>query len=318
MRILIFGGTGYIGRHVMARLAADGHDITAFVRNERGAAAVTQTGVRALPGDIGQIEALVTLVQDYDAVVWVAQLMLEGERRVVGAMLDAMRGTSKTFIFTSGTSLLSERTNGEWSENTYAEDDSFIPRRQIAPRLAIENMVREAHTRDVRAMCVRPPLVWGNGGSKVISDLYHSARQTGAVCHVGRGLNLYSNIHVEDLADLFSRAIDRGVAGALYHCVSGEVNYRTIAQTIARHLGVSTRSVSVVEAIDIWDKFTGPIVFSSCSRTRAKRARAELQWKPHPSRTDILEECVNPAYQNEAPRALPAHVRRPVSATADA
>ncbi|MFN3727654.1 MAG: NAD-dependent epimerase/dehydratase family protein [Allosphingosinicella sp.] len=309
MRSLIFGGTGYIGRHVTARLAADGLDVTGFARNPDGAGTIKACGARPVIGDMSRLDDVIALLEAQDAVIWIAQLMLDEEHRVVRAMLDALRGTNKTFIFTSGTSLLSERTDGEWSENTYAEDDAFVPRKQIAPRLAIENMVREAAGRGVRAMVVRPPLVWGNGGSKVISDLYHSARATGAVCHVGRGLNVYSNVHVEDLADLFSRALDQGVAGALYHAVSGEANYRSMAERVAQTLGVPTRGVTVAEAIDIWDKFTGPIVFSSCSRTRSRRARAELRWRPSPDRADILEECANPAYADEAPRDLPAHVR---------
>ena len=308
MRILVLGASGYIGRHVAARLVDDGHDVTALVRSKQGAETAQRTGVLPVLGDAAQIDDVAGLLADQDAVVWIAQLLLEEESRVVGSMLDALQGTGKTFIFTSGTSLLSERTNGEWIEHSYSEDESFIPRRQIAPRLAIENIVREASSRGVRAMCVRPPLVWGNGGSKVISDLYHSVAQTGAVCHVGRGLNVYSNVHVEDLADLYSRAIDRGVSGALYHCVSGEANYRTMAEAIARHLGVATRSITVAEAIDVWDKFTGPIVFSSCSRTRSKRARAELGWRPDPERSDILAECVSPAYRAGQQRALPAHV----------
>jgi nucleoside-diphosphate-sugar epimerase len=308
MRIFVLGASGYIGRHITARLVADGHHVTALARSAQSAAAARRAGARSVLGDIADTDELAQLIEDQDAVVWTVQLLLEEEHRVVQSLLNAMYGTGKAFIFTSGTSLLSERTNGEWIENSYAEDDSFIPRRQIAPRLAIENMVREASGRGVRAMCIRPPLVWGNGGSKVIADLYYSAAKTGSVCFVGRGLNVYSNVHVEDLADLFSRAIERGVPGALYHCVSGEMSYRSMAEAVANQLGVPTRSIDVAEAIDIWDKFTGPIVFSSCSRTRSKRARAELGWQPDSARADILEECMKVSYLSQRPRGLPAHV----------
>lgn len=293
MRILVFGASGYIGRHVTARLLADGHEVTAFTRSPQSAATVQQTGARVLLGSLAMIDDGQDLLNGQDAVVWITQLMLENEHRTVEKLLERMRGTGKTF--NSGTSLLSERTDGEWIEASYSEDEPFIPRRQIAPRLAIENMVRDAASHGVRALCVRPPLVWGHGGSKVIADLYHSARQTGVVCYVGRGLNVYSNVHVEDLADLYSRAVEHGVGGALYHCVSGEANYRTMADTIARHLGVPVRSISVAESIDVWDGFTGPIVFSSCSRTRSKRSRAELGWRPDHARTDILKNASIPS-----------------------
>lgn len=311
MRVMVFGATGYIGKHATAHLAATGYAVTAFVRNDKDVAPLEALGARAFVGSFDDLAAVVSVAREQDAIIWAAQLMLEDEHRVVSAFLDAFEGTGKTFVFTGGTSMLSQRTDGDWSENTYAEDEPFVPRRQIAPRLAIENMVRAAAERGVRGICVRPPLVWGNGGSRVISDLYHSAKKTGAVCYVGRGLNVYSNVHVDDLADLYAKVLQKGVAGALYHAVCGEVSYRIMAETIARHLQVPTRSVSVKEAAEIWDKFSGPIVYSSCSRTRCPRARQELGWKPSDDHLDILDDCVNPAYATDEDRGLPAWVRAP-------
>ncbi|PVX75661.1 NAD-dependent epimerase/dehydratase family protein [Paraburkholderia unamae] len=312
MNVLLFGATGYIGKHVAARLLATGHSVTGFIRNASSAAALEAAGLVTLQGDLSDDALLATLGREHDAIVWAAQLMLEDERHVVSTLLANFEGTDKPFLFTGGTSLLSERTNGDWSENNYAEDEAFPPRRQIAPRLDIENMVRAHAQRGVRAICIRPPLVWGHGGSKVIADLYHSASKTGAVCYVGRGLNVYSNVHVDDLAEVYRLALEKGVAGALYHAVSGEASYRSLAQQIARHLNVATRSVTVSEAAEIWDKFMGPIVFSSCSRTRSPRARAELGWTPQDTRLDIFEDCVAPAYRDAmGERALPAWVRAP-------
>jgi nucleoside-diphosphate-sugar epimerase len=309
MNILIFGASGYIGRHITLRLLADGHRVTAFVRTEQSVASVRASGAEPLLGSLDDLAGIVPALDACDAVIWAAQLMLEHERAVTSAFLERLRGSGKAFIFTSGTSLLSERTDGDWTEKNYGEDDAFVPRRQIAPRLEIENMVRAAAAQGIRAMCVRPPLVWGHGGSRVISDLYHSARRTGAVCYVGRGLNVYSSVHVEDLARLYALVVEKGVAGALYHAVSGELNYRMMAEAIARHLGVPSRSVTVAEAVEIWDNFTGGIVMCSCSRTRSPRARTELGWAPSPRHLDILEDCVHPAYAAERERSLPPWVR---------
>lgn len=309
VRILVFGSTGYVGRHVTARLTADGHQVTSFIRSMSGIAELEKIGARTVIGDLDDLTALPAIVAEQDVVIWIAQLMHDGERRVVGALLEMLQGTGKTLIFTGGTSLLSIRTDGDWDERSFAEDDAFTPRRQVAPRLEVENMVRRSIETGVRGICIRPPLIWGNGGARYIADMYHSVRATGSVCYVGRGLNLYSNVHVEDLADVYSRAIERGVGGALYHAVSGELNNRMMAEAIARRLGVETRSVTVEESIQIWDKFTGPIVFSACSRTRCPRTRTELEWKPSASRLDILEDCINPAYIAEGDRMKPAWVK---------
>jgi len=249
--------------------------------------------------------------ESFDGVLWAAQLMLEEEDAVCSAMLRAMAKTGKAFIFTSGTSLVSEPTEGAWSENSFSEYDDFLPRRQVAPRRAIETMVRVAAHSGVRAMVVRPPLIWGHGGCRIVEDLYHSARKTGTVCYVNAGLNLYTHVHVDDLSELYALAFEKGVAGALYHLASGEVNFRSMAQTIARHLGVEARSITIAEAAEVWDRFMGPIVFSGCSRTRAPRSRLELGWRPSPDKCDLLEECVAPSYAEATDRAPPSWVRRP-------
>lgn len=314
MDILIFGATGYVGRHVTRRLVAGGHAVTGFVRDEAGARLMGDLGADSVHGSLDDMARVIPLLAGFDAVLWIAQLMLEDEARVVAALLDALAGTGKTFLFTGGTSLISERTDGDWSENSFAEDEPFVPRRQIAPRLEIETMVRAANGPGLRTLCLRPPLIWGNGTCKIISDLYYSARTTGAVCYIGRGLNCYSNVHVDDLAEVYSLALEKGVGGALYHSVSGEVNYRQMAETVAQHLGVPTRSISFDEAAGLWDRFTALIVFGSCSRSRSPRARADLGWVPHPDRLDLLAECLNPALAADDNRGVSSWVRKDAQA----
>lgn len=313
MNVLVFGATGYVGRHVTRRLVAERHRVTGFVRDDGGAQAMAALGADCVRGSLDDMPAVLRLLPDFDAVLWIAQLMLDAEAEVVAALLDALAGTGKTFVFTGGTSLISERTDGDWSENTFAEDEPFEPRRQIALRLQTENAVRAANGAGLRTLCLRPPLIWGGEPIKIIADLHHSARVTGAVCYIGRGLNCYSNVHVEDLADLYALALAKGVGGALYHSVSGEVNYRQMTEAVAAHLGVPTRSIGFDEAVEIWDKFTALIVFGSCSRSRSPRARRELDWTPRADRLDILAECANPYYLEAAgggARRLSSWVRR--------
>jgi nucleoside-diphosphate-sugar epimerase len=309
MKIVIFGASGYIGQRTVRRLLDDGHSVTGFVRSNRGRDVVAALGAETIVAGLDDAAATKAALQSHDAAIWLAQLMLDEEKRLIGDFLKTLRGSGKTFIFTGGASVLSVPTQGEWSEKSFAETDSFIPRRELALRAETENSVRVAAQSGVRAIVVRPPLVYGHGGCKVISDLYHSARKTGAVCYVGRGLNTYSSVHVDDLAHLFSLALQRGTAGALYHCVAAEVPFRLMAETIAKKLGVGTRSVTLEEAQQVWDKFTGSTVFSSCSRVRAPVARAELGWTSQPDRSDILEECLHPAYAAESERSLASWIK---------
>lgn len=309
MKILVFGASGYVGSHVARHLVRSGHDVSGVVRTQSSARIVSDLGAKAIQGDMADVGGIAELARGHDSVIWAAQLMLEDELRVTSALIDALEGTDRPLIFTSGTSLMSIPTGGDWDERSFAEDDPFEPRRQIAPRLDAEKLVRMSVERGVRGMVIRPPLIWGNGGCRMISDFYHSARLTGAVCHIGRGLNVYSNVHVEDLAELYRLALDKGRGGALYFAVSGEVSYGVMARAIADTLKVGTRSVTVEEGCAIWDRFMARIVLCSCSRQRSPRAREELGWKPREDRLDILEECRDAAYALEADRSVPSWVR---------
>lgn len=309
MKVLVFGASGYVGSHIAHHLVATGYAVSGVVRSDQAAATVSETGANPVFADLADTASIGPLTEGHDAVIWAAQLMLEDELRVMQALTDALAGSDRALVFTSGTSVMSIPTNGDWDERSFAEDDPFEPRRQIAPRLEIEALVRNAPARGVRGIVVRPPLIWGNGGCRLISDFHHSARKTGAVCHIGRGLNVYSNVHVDDLAELYRLALDKGRPGALYFAVSGEVSYGVMARAIADTLGIPTRSVTIEEGCEIWDRFMARIVLCSCSRQRSPRAREELGWKSREDRLDILEECRNPAYAEEGERAPPSWVR---------
>lgn len=297
MRVLIVGAGGFVGSAAVRKFVAEGHKVRGLVRRRETAATVRAQGGEPVTCDLVDLESVLPLLDDADAIVYVAQLMIDAERKTVSAMLDRLAGSDKAFVFTSGTGVLSQRTDGDWSEDTFAEDDVFVPSKYIGARKDTEDLVRAAAVGRVRAMVIRPSMIWGHGGCPMISAFHASAEKTGSVCYVGRGLNLYSGVHVDDVAELLALMVDRGTPGALYHAVSGETNFRTLAEAVARQRGISTRSVDFAEAVTIWDKFTALVALSVCSRSRAPRSRTELGWLPHPERLDILDDVGHPAYR---------------------
>lgn len=153
--------------------------------------------------------------------------------------------------------------------------------REVVTDFAIvaERVVRAAAESGVRTMVVRPPAIWGPGDNGQVARVYRTVAATGAACYIGSGLAVYSSVHHDDLARLYSLAIERGTPGALYHAAAGEFSWRWIAESVARDLGVPTRSLTAEEAQDIFGPL-GATIYSACSRSLDPRSRRELDWKP--------------------------------------
>jgi nucleoside-diphosphate-sugar epimerase len=280
VNIFVIGATGFVGSNIVRRLAASGYSVTGFARDTAGAAKVSASGGAPHIGEF-DLTLLTELARAADATVFAPQLPdQDREYEVVSSLLSALEGTDRGFLFTSGTGVLGQRTDGAWSEDSYAEDDSFVASKGLLRRRETEDLTRAAAGRGVRAMVVRPPLIWGEGYHGFVDQILTSIEKTGAACYIGSGLNLYSHVHVADLAEVYQLAIETGRAGGLYHAVAGELNNRMLAELVARQQGVSTRSVTIAEAIDIWGKFVTLVVLSVCSRSRSPRSRRELGWRP--------------------------------------
>ncbi|NIB38348.1 NAD-dependent epimerase/dehydratase family protein [Pseudomaricurvus alkylphenolicus] len=281
MKVFIIGATGYVGSHVVKELIAHDHEVIGFCRNQAGSKKLETHGARAFIGDINNREALMSVAIEADATVFSPQIPnQEHEQEIVMDLLTTYAHTDKAFIFTSGTGVLAQRTNGQWSEDTFAEDDIVIPSKIVRTRYITEQLTRNSGYYDCRAMVIRPPNIWGegvNGMAKLIAD---SVEKTGYACYVGSGLNLYTDVHVKDLAILYRLALERGTGGSLYHAAAGETSNRFLAEVIAGRMGVKTRSITIDAAFDVWGKFYTLVGMSASSRSRSPISRRELGWKP--------------------------------------
>ena len=294
MKIFMTGATGYIGGTIARRLLDDGHEIRGLVRDTEKGRKLAVFGVEPVMGGLDDTAILAAEARRADAVINAAN---SDHRGAIDAFLEALAGSNKRFIHTSGSSIVADDAHGDVaSEKIYDEETPFEPVPGKQARVDIDRAIRDASRRGVRSIVVCPTMIYGNGlglarDSAQIPGLAKRAKASGVVRHVGQGLNVWSNVHVEDLADLYRLALETAPAGSFFFAENGEASYREICAAIARRLKLGEpQAWPFEEAAKELGENSAAYTFGSNSRVRARRARSELGWQPkHGSATKWIE-----------------------------
>lgn len=138
MKVFCTGASGYIGGSVAARLLAAGHQVTGLVRSPEKADAVRVRGIEPLLGTLDDAEILSRAARAADVVVNAASADHKG---AVTALLDALAGSGKPFIHTSGSSIVGTRSKGQRSDAVFDEDTPLTPSPARAARVALNELI---------------------------------------------------------------------------------------------------------------------------------------------------------------------------------
>lgn len=294
MNIFVTGAAGYIGGSVAAALVAAGNQVTGLVRSEARATQVRERGLEPLIGTLADADLLAGAARAADAVVNAAKA---DDPAPVEAMLPALASSGKAFLHTSGSSIVGDLAGGTASAKVYDEDTPVVPLEGRAGRVAIDQRVLAAAEDGVRAVVICPSLIYGRGrgvnpNSIQVPWMIDLARESGVAKHIGPGENIWANVHIDDLVELYLLALEKAPAGAFYYGASGENSMREVAGAIGRMLGLGerTEAMTLEEAGTIWGAGAAAYTFGSNSRVRGARARQELGWAPKgPALLDDIE-----------------------------
>lgn len=288
MKVFVIGATGYIGGSVARRLIDAGHRVSGLARTDDAASKLAAQNIEAVSGSLLSFETLQEAARAADCVINAANA---DDPFVVEAILPALEDTGKSFIQTSGSSAIADRAAGAYAGKIFHEDTPSEPLPERAGRVAIDRYVLSFAQRGVRTVVIRPSLIYGDGlGAKrdsiQVPRMEALARDKGVPLHIGEGLNIWSNVHIEDVCDLYRLAIENAPAGSLFYAENGEASMRDLAQWIGQRMGNGGRAESwpMEEALATWG-ISALASFASNSRVRADKARAMLKW--HPSRPSL-------------------------------
>jgi nucleoside-diphosphate-sugar epimerase len=298
MKIFCTGASGYIGGSVAAHLIASGHQVTGLVRSPDKADAVRERGIEPVMGTLDDAAVLSQAAKAADVVVNAASADHKG---AVVALLDALAGSGKPFIHTSGSSIIGTQSRGERSDDIFDEDTPFTPSPARAARVELNHFILGHRDKGCRPVIICPSLIYGIGhgagrDSVQVPLLIKLAKKRGNATHAGPGENIWSNVHIDDLVPLYALAIDKAPAGAFYFVENGEDSMRELCVSINRMLGYSgpPSAMTMQEAAAEWGEGTAENTMASNSRIRAKRAR-QLGWQP--KARGLIEEIEQGCYR---------------------
>jgi nucleoside-diphosphate-sugar epimerase len=283
---------------VAAHLIAAGHQVTGLVRSPEKAEAVRARGIEPVLGTLDDGEILAQAARAADIVLNAASADHKG---AVVALLDALAGSNKPFVHTSGSSIVGTRAKGERSDAVFDEDTPITPSPARAARVALNEFILAYRDKGCRPVIVCPSLIYGKGhganpDSVQVPLLIRLAKKRGNAAHAGPGENVWSNVHIDDLVTLYALAIDKAPAGGFYYAENGEHSMREACEAINRMLGFAgpPTAMSMAEAAAEWSEGTTEDTMASNSRVRAKRAR-QLGWKP--TARGLIEEIEQGCYR---------------------
>ena len=225
LKALVTGGGGFLGGAVARQLRARGDDVTSFARGDYPALAAA--GIRPVRGDIRDAAAVAAACQGMDIVFHVAakpgvwgpykdyhDINFKGTRHIVQA---CRRHQVPHLVYTSSPSVVFDGADMCGVDEAVPYPARFHSHYAATKALAEQHVIAAADG-DLRAVALRPHLIWGPGDNHLVPRIIARARQ---LIRVGDGKNLVDTVYIDNAARAHLLAADRlqadpGLSGRTY------------------------------------------------------------------------------------------------------
>jgi nucleoside-diphosphate-sugar epimerase len=296
MKVFVTGATGFIGTALVPELIQAGHKVLGMTRSEEGAERLIKAGAEVHHGTIEDLESLKAGASQSDAVIHLAfnhdfsklQQNCEDDRKAIEAMGEALAGSGRKLIGTSGVLVQKPTPVEPYDEDETKPVDSF-PRRS-------EEATLETIDKGGGGIVMRLSQIHDTHRQGLVSFLIQVALQKNMVAYVGEGNNRWAAAHISDTARLYRLALEKGETGSKWHAVGEQgVTSKAIAEAIAKRLNLPLVSISPDEAPAHFG-FLGHFMMldSPSSNTKTKE---RLDWTPTgPGLIEDLNDLVVPQH----------------------
>jgi len=226
MKLLVTGGSGFLGGYVLAEAARRGHEVVGLARSDAAAGLVAGRGARPLAGNLDDPATLaeVFAAANCAALVNLASLGFGHAPAIVAAARAASLDRAVFISTTAVTTTLAARSK--------------------AIRLDAEQQIRES---GLKWTILRPTMIYGAPGDRNLSRLLTLLSRAPALPVPGGGRQLQQPVHVADVADAALNAVERPACGHASYDVAGPepLRFAELLRTAAAAVGGRPRLVPV-------------------------------------------------------------------------
>ena len=271
MKILVMGGTRFVGRPLVARLQAQGHALTLFTRGKNPVPA----GVEHLRGDRSSDEGLSALQgRSFDVIVDSSGRKQEDSSRVV----DITGAPSHRFVYVSSAGVYAD--SDQWPLDESSPTD---PQSRHAGKADTEAWLRRE---GIAFTSFRPTYIYGPGNYNPVERwFFDRIVHNRPIPLPGDGSTITQLGHVEDLAEAMARCIEvDAAANRIYNCSGKQgITFRGMIRSAAVACGrdpdgLDLRSFNPSE-LDPKARKAFPLRLNHFL-TDITRVERELAWQP--------------------------------------
>lgn len=316
MRILVTGGSGFLGQHVIKKLISNNHEVLALARSEESSKIVSKLGAAPILGDINRVEGFSAALNDIDAVVHCAAPVEfwgpweKYQHGIIDATLSLAKECSKRnvkrFIHISSESVLQDKEDLVDIDETYPyplEPNSFYGK---SKKITEKQLLKMASNMEI--IIIRPSFIWGPE-CPAFSTLAEKVKSR-QFLWIDQGTISFEAVHVENVAEAICLSLTKGKSQQIYYVTDDEEStVREFFESLFKSLNLPIPTASMPGFVarplaafieKFWKQFriskTPPLTrfdlafIAMPRRYRIDRIKNELGYKPVISRTEGFQQ----------------------------
>jgi nucleoside-diphosphate-sugar epimerase len=269
MKAFVTGGSGFVGKYLIAELVKRGTAVSALARSDTAEATVRAVGAAPVRGDLEDVavarDAMIGCDVVYHAAAYTSEQgklaehmkpTVEGTRNMLAAAREAK---VKRFVHVSTEAVLADG-----KPIVRADETTPYPTRPAGPYPITKGLAERAvldAKADLDVVIIRPRFIWGAGDTSLTPKLIETV-QRGKFAWIGGGRFLTSTCHIANVVEGALLAAEKGKPGEIYFLTDGEpVEFREFITALLAANGVDagTRSVprwlvKTIAAVTGWMK----------------------------------------------------------------